>query len=176
MPSNVHRLRGNPSKKPAADLLGELQPEVELPSAPAWIWPEARKEWRRLGAELVRYGLISRLDRTALVLYVQAWAKMVWAEQRLAAAMKLAEEKRLAAEAEGKEYDGGDGVMVRTANGNTTYSHHWVVGRRAAEDVNRYLAAFGLSPAQRARVATSDNRQGTLFEPAGEDAWSKSGL
>lgn len=176
MPSNVHRLRGNPSKKPAADLLGEFQPEVELPSAPAWIWPEARKEWRRLGAELVRYGLISRLDRAALVLYVQAWAKMVWAEQRLAAAMKLAEEKRLAAEAEGKEYDGGDGVMVRTANGNTTYSHHWVVGRRAAEDVNRYLAAFGLSPAQRARVATSDNRQGTLFEPAGEDAWSKSGL
>lgn len=176
MPSNVHRLRGNPSKKPAADLLGEFQPEVELPSAPAWIWPEARKEWRRLGAELVRYGLISRLDRAALVLYVQAWAKMVWAEQRLASAMKLAEEKRLAAEAEGKEYDGGDGVMVRTANGNMTYSHHWVVGRRAAEDVNRYLAAFGLSPAQRARVATSDNRQGTLFEPAGEDAWSKSGL
>ena len=176
MPSNVHRLRGNPSKKPAADLLGEFQPEVELPSAPAWIWPEARKEWRRIGAELLKYGLISKLDRAALVLYVQAWAKMVWAEQRLAASMKLAEEKRLAAEAEGKEYDGGDGVMVRTANGNTTYSHHWVVGRRAAEDVNRYLAAFGLSPAQRARVATSDNRQGTLFEPAGEDAWSKSGL
>ena len=176
MPSNVLRLRGNPSKKPAADLLGELQPEVELPSAPAWIWPEARKEWRRIGAELLKYGLISKLDRAALVLYVQAWAKMVWAEQRLAAAMKLAEEKRLAAEADGKEYDGGDGVMVRTANGNMTYSHHWVVGRRAAEDVNRYLAAFGLSPAQRARVATSDNRQGTLFEPAGEDAWSKSGL
>ena len=176
MPANVHLLRGNASKKPIGALLDEFCPEVEIPDYPVWIWPEAKKEWKRIAGELEKYGLISRLDRAALVLYCQAWAKMVWAEQRLAASMNLAEEKRLAAEAEGKEYDGGDGVMVRTANGNTTYSHHWVVGRRAAEDVNRYLAAFGLSPAQRARVATSDNRQGTLFEPAGEDAWSKSGL
>jgi len=177
LPSNVHLLRGNPSKKSAADLLGELQPEVELPSAPAWIWPEARKEWRRVGRELVRYGLVSKLDRAALVLYVQAWAKMVWAEQQLSRAMKLAEEKRLAAEAAGQEYDGGDGIMVKTANGNMQYSHHWVVGRRAAEDVNRYLAAFGLSPAQRSRVATSDNRQLSLLDqPAGDDEWSKRGL
>jgi hypothetical protein len=64
--------------------------------------------------------------------------------------------------------------MVRTPNGNLTYSHHWVVGRRAAEDVNRFLASFGMSPSSRSRVSTSENRQGSLFEgPAGEDAWSR---
>jgi hypothetical protein len=52
-----------------------------------------------------------------------------------------------------------------------TYSHYWVVGRRASEDVNRYLALFGLSPSSRSRVTTSDNRQGQLFE-AGQDAWN----
>ena len=173
--ATVHVLRGNPSKKPFADLVAELKPEVEIPSCPQWIWPEAKKEWRRIAHELQRYGLISRLDRAALVLYVQAWAKMVWAEKALSRAMALAEEKRLAAEEAGEDYAGGDGIMVKTPNGNLTYSHHWVVGRRASEDVNRYLALFGLSPSSRTRVAPSDNRQAGLFGdgPAGEDEWNK---
>ncbi|MCX7177713.1 MAG: phage terminase small subunit P27 family [Proteobacteria bacterium] len=173
LPANVHLLRGNPSKKDLGSLVDEFQPEVEIPTSPAWIWPEAKKEWKRISAELLRYGLISRLDRAALVLYVQAWAKMVWAEKALSRAMALAEEKRLAAEAEGKEYTGGDGIMVPTTNGNQTYSHHWVVGRRASEDVNRYLALFGLSPSSRTRVTTSDNRQGSLFQEAGQDQWNE---
>jgi P27 family predicted phage terminase small subunit len=172
LPANVHMLRGNPSKKSVGALFDEFRPEVEIPDAPSWMWPEAKKEWKRLSAELYRYGLISKLDRAALVLYVQAWAKMVWAEKQLARAMKLADEQRAAAEAAGEEYAGGDGVMVKTANGNFTYSHYWVVGRRASEDVNRYLALFGLSPSSRSRVVTSDNRQGVLFEEAGSDEWA----
>ena len=172
LPANVHVLRGNPSKLPAAALLDEFKPEVEIPSSPSWIWPEAKKEWKRITAELQRYGLVSKLDRAALVLYVQAWAKMVWAEQMLSRAMARAEEARAAAEAAGEEYDGGDGIMVKTAGGNFTYSHYWVVGRRAGEDVNRYLALFGLSPASRARVTPSDNRQGILFQDAGQDKWA----
>jgi P27 family predicted phage terminase small subunit len=171
LPANVHILRGNPSKLPSANLFDEFKPEVEIPSSPSWIWPEAKKEWKRLTAELLRYGLVSKLDRGALVLYVQAWAKMVWAEQMLSRAMAAAEEKRAAAEAAGEEYTGGDGIMVRTNGGNFTYSHYWVVGRRSAEDVNRYLALFGLSPASRARVTTSDNRQASLFQDAGQDKW-----
>lgn len=172
LPANVHVLRGNPSKKPVADLLGEFRPEVEIPDCPSWTWPEAKKEWKRLSGDLLRYGLISKLDRAALVLYCQAWAKMVWAEKMLSRAMKQAEEARAAAEAAGQEYTGGDGIMVRTANGNMTYSHYWVVGRRASEDVNRCLTLFGLSPAARTRVTTSDNRQGQLFQEAGQDAWN----
>ena len=50
--------------------------------------------------------------------------------------------------------------MVKTVNGNFTYSHHWVVGRHASAEVRRYLDLFGLSPSARSRVSTSDNRQG----------------
>lgn len=173
LPANVHQLRGNPSKKPIASLLDELKPEVELPGFPPWLWPEAKKEWKRIGAELVRYGLVSKLDRAALVLYAQAWAKMVWAEQMLARAMKDAEAAREKAIAAGQEYKGGDGVMVMTTNGNFTYSHHWVVGKHAADQVKRYLELFGLSPSSRTRVATSDNRQGALFEEGTQDQWQK---
>jgi P27 family predicted phage terminase small subunit len=172
LPANVHVLRGNPSKLPASRLLDEFRPEVEIPDCPSWLWEDAREEWDRITAELARYGLVSQLDRAALVLYVQAWAMLAWAEKNLSAAMRDAESKRAAAEAAGQVYDGGDGIMVKTASGNFTYSHYWVVKRRAAEDVNRYLAAFGLSPASRSRVTTSDNRQGDLFQDAGETAWS----
>lgn len=170
--ATVHQLRGNASKKPIGALLDEFQPEVEIPGFPSWIWPEAKKEWKRITVELERYGLVSKLDRTALVLYCQAWAKMVWAENQLSRAMKLADEARLAAEARGEEYSGGDGLMVKTTNGNFTYSHHWVVGRHASAEVKRCLDMFGLSPSARSRVRTSDNRQGQLFEEGTTDQWS----
>lgn len=172
LPANVHMLRGNASKKPLGALFDEFRPEVEIPDAPSWIWPEARKEWKRISAELHKYGLISKLDRAALVLYVQAWAKMVWAERNLARAMKLAEQKRVEAEDRGEIYTGGDGIMVPTANGNLQYSHYWVVGQRAEAAVQRYLALFGLSPSSRSRVTTSDNRQASLFQEAGQDEWN----
>jgi P27 family predicted phage terminase small subunit len=171
-PGNVHLLRGNPSKKPVAQLLGEFKPEVEIPDYPSWIWAEAKKEWKRITVELERYGLVTRLDRAALVLYCQAWAKMVWAERMLSRAMKTAEDARAEAEKKGQEYAGGDGLMVKTANGNFTYSHHWVVGKHAAAEVKRYLDMFGLSPAARTRVTTSDNRQGSLFQEGSQDAWN----
>lgn len=172
LPSNVHLLRGNPSKKPMASLLDDFQPEVELPGFPSWTWPEAKKEWKRIGAELDRYGLVSKLDRAALVLYCQAWAKMVWAEQMLSRAMKAAEAKRLVAEEKGEEYTGGDGIMVRTANGNFTYSHHWVVGNKAAQQVKEFIALFGLSPSHRSGVSISNNRQASLFEEGTQDEWN----
>jgi P27 family predicted phage terminase small subunit len=172
LPANVHQLRGNPSKKPLGAILDEFRPEVEIPDFPSWIWPEAKKEWKRISVELERYGLVSRLDRAALVLYCQAWAKMVWAERQLTRAMAAADKARAAAEADGREYTGGDGLMVKTANGNFTYSHHWVVGRHAAAEVRRYLDLFGLSPSARSRVTASDNRQGRLFEEATQDEWN----
>ncbi len=71
MPANVHLLRGNPSKKSFAELAGEVHPEVEIPGCPKHLLPEARKEWRRIGLELQKLGLISKLDRTALGMYCQ---------------------------------------------------------------------------------------------------------
>jgi P27 family predicted phage terminase small subunit len=172
LPANVHQLRGNPSKKALGAILDEFRPEVEIPDFPSWIWPEAKKEWKRISVELERYGLVSKLDRAALVLYCQAWAKMVWAERQLSRAMAAANEAKAAAEADGREYTGGDGLMVKTANGNFTYSHHWVVGRHAAAEVRRYLDLFGLSPSARSRVSTSDNRQGSLFQEGTQDEWN----
>lgn len=168
LPANVHLLRGNPSKLTAADLTDGLQPEVEIPGCPRHLLPEARKEWRRITPELERYGLISKLDRSALALYCQAWARLVWAEEQMARAMALADEQRAEAEAKGETWTGGDGMTVPTPNGHMTYSPHWVIANKAQQQVQAYLAEFGLSPANRGKVSPSNVRQRPLFGD-GED-------
>lgn len=178
LPANVHLLHGNPSKKPLGDLFNEFRPEVEIPDYPSWIWPEAKKEWKRITVELERYGLVSKLDRAALVLYVQTWAELVWHKQMFTRDKVRAAEERKAVEARGDTYTGGDGMMIPTPNGGFTYSHHWVGARNAARELKTYLDMFGLHAAARSRVTPSNNRQASLFGEAGQagdDEWTKLG-
>jgi phage terminase small subunit len=169
--ATVHILRGNPSKIPLDELLGEFNPEIEIPGCPKHLWPEAKKEWRRISPELVKYGLISKLDRASLALYCQAWARMVWAEAMLSRAMGLAEENRIKAEKNGETWKGGDGFMIPTPNGSYTYSPYWVASRRAAQETHWFLQSFGMSPSSRGRVNASDNRQQSLPLDGGGNAF-----
>lgn len=168
LPSNVHFLKGNPSKKTAAQLMDSLQPEIEIPGCPPHLFQEAKKEWKRITPELQRYGLISKLDRSALALYCQSWAMLVYAEMQLKRAMKIAEEKKAAAEARGEEWAGGDGMVVITTNGNMVYSPYWVMANRAREQVDKFQANFGLSPSSRGRVNPSNFLQASLFGDDGD--------
>ena len=164
LPANVHMLRGNPSKKPLADLVDRLQPEVEIPGCPKHLLPEARKEWKRMGPELERYGLISKLDRAAFALYCQAWARWVWAEEQLQRHHAAALEKMAEALAKGQTWDGGDGYTLATPNGHMTYSPHWVISNKAQQQVKDYLAKFGMSPSDRGAVNPSAIRQRDMFD------------
>lgn len=163
LPSNVVRLIGNPSKKPAHQLMDSLQPEIDIPGCPSHLLAEARKEWRRITPELKRYGLISKIDRAALCLYVSSWAELVHAEKLLNRAIEAAERKRKEAEARGEEYTGGDGITLMTSNGNVIYSPLWVVANKARHQVDKFLANFGMSPSARARVTLSNHLQASLF-------------
>jgi len=186
LPANVHLLRGNPSKKSLADLTDDLQPEVEIPSLPKHLLPEAKKEWRRIAKELLRYGVVSKLDRAALALYVQEWAWLVWHETALQRDIRFAEIR--GAEFDAKEnakvavavergevyepliYPGGDGFMLPTPNGSYSYNPHWVARNKHADKVDKFQASFGMSPSSRGRVSPS-NRQGDLFNPQDPSAW-----
>lgn len=187
LPANVHRLHGNPGHKTFENLNDALQPEVEIPSLPKHLLPEARKEWRRASAELLRYGVVSKLDRAALALYVQEWAWLVWHEEALQRDIRLAETKRaafdLAEQAkveaavgrgevyEALPYPGGDGFMLATPNGSFMYNPHWVARNKHAAGVDKYQASFGMSPSSRGRVSPSTH-QGDLFDSKNPDAWN----
>lgn len=166
--SNVHHLRGNPSKKTAAQLSDSLQPEIEIPGCPPHLLKEAKKEWKRITPELQRYGLISTLDRSALASYCQSWALLVYVEERIRKNMETAERKRAECEERGEEYAGGDGLVEVTKNGNVIYSPYWVMRNRAHYAIERALINFGLSPAARGRVTPSTRLQKDLFETPAE--------
>lgn len=170
LPANVHLLRGNASKLPLPMLLDEFKPEVEIPSCPSWLWTEAKKEWKRITPELERYGLISKIDRSALTLYCQAWAEYHWAKTTLARKMEEARKAEAEAIEKGEKYAGGDGFVMPTASGSWTYSPYWVAANKASEQVDKYLQSFGLSPSSRGRVHQSDNRQSALpFDGDGKE-------
>lgn len=175
LPSNVHYLKGNPSKKPAGQLMDSLQPEIDIPGCPPHLFQEAKKEWKRITPELKRYGLISKLDRSALALYCQSWAMLVYAEQQLKRAMQIAERKKDEVEARGEEWTGGDGMVVITTNGNMVYSPYWVMANRAREQVDKFQANFGLSPSSRGRVNPSNFLQASLFGD-GDDGDNQGGF
>lgn len=167
LPSNVHRLKGNPSKLPTHNLVESLQPEIEIPGCPPHLLPEAKKEWKRITPELEKYGLISKLDRAALSSYCQTWAMLVHSEKQLKREMDLAEQKRATAEKNGVEYTGGDGMVIYTTNGNMIYSPYWVMANRARYVLDRMLANFGMSPSSRGRVNPSNRLQRSLFDDGG---------
>lgn len=96
LPANVHLLKGNPSKLAFSELADSVDPAIEVPGVPRHLWPEARKEWRRISQELVTNRLVSKLDRAALALYCQWWAKWVWAEEQFARAQRIAAARRQA--------------------------------------------------------------------------------
>jgi P27 family predicted phage terminase small subunit len=184
----VHALRGNPGHKTFLDLSDDVRPETELPSLPKHLLPEAKKEWKRISTELMKYGLISQLDRAALALYVQEWAWWVWHESALQADIANAaaaresfdareQQKVTEAAARGqvytvKAYAGVDGFTLGTPNGGFTYNPHWVARNRHAAGVDRFLSGFGLSPSSRGRVSPG-TLQGDLFDDkAREGGWN----
>lgn len=143
LPANVHLLRGNASKRPLGTLLSEFRPDVELPDCPSVLWPEAKREWKRLAPELLRYGLVSKLDRGVLAMCCQEWARWQWAERKIKEANK-------------DDPAGERGLIEVAPSGYRMQSVYLQISVKAQERYEKLKANFGLSPADRTRVTPSD--------------------
>ncbi len=106
---------------------------MRLPSPPAHLSKEARKEWRRSGQLLLETGLITDLDRAAFAAYCQAWGRWVEAEEAL------------------RQY----GMMLRGPNNTPVRSPYLQVANQALDQLRGLLSDFGMSPASRSRVSAS---------------------
>jgi P27 family predicted phage terminase small subunit len=135
-PTALKELAGNPGKR--ALNRREPKPASGLPPCPRHLTGEARKEWRRMGGELARMGVVTAVDRAALAAYCQAWARWVEAEGQVA---KL-------------------GTIVKTANGNLIQNPYLAVANRAMEQMTRLAAEFGMTPSSRSRVQVQAGEDG----------------
>jgi P27 family predicted phage terminase small subunit len=96
----------------------------------------AKKEWRRISPQLEKLGLITQMDRAALAVYCQAYAR--WADTE-------AKIKKL----------GDDGLIEETPSGYKQISVLLQISNRAAEQMHKFMAEFGMSPSSRSRVTPS---------------------
>jgi len=128
-PTKLKVLEGNPGKR----RLNEKEPDPlpAIPSCPDHLSPEAKKEWERVAPLLEKLHLLTHIDRGALALYCQAWARWVEAEEAL------------------RTY----GVMVKSPNGFPMQSPYLAVANRAMEQMRALLTEFGMSPSSRSRVS-----------------------
>lgn len=146
LPAKVHYLHGNASKKPLAALLDEFSPDVELPNLPAWVKGEAKVEYMRLGQELERYGLVSKLDRGVLVMMATEWARWAWAEKKIADLNQADKEEN------------EKGLVATSPNGYKVMSVYLQIQRAAQSAYLKLASEFGLTPAARTRVQPSSSQ------------------
>ena len=127
---------------------GEPKPKPARPSPPACLTASARAEWKRIVPDLERLGLLTRLDRTALALYCQAYGRWFDAEKKAAA----------------------HGMVVKSKRGALIQNPYLGIANRAWKQVHEMIAEFGMSPSSRTRVTATpptdaDNAKSRFFKP-----------
>lgn len=142
-PNRLHLVHGNPSKKPAAELLDEVRPPVEVPDCPSHLLADAKKEWKRIAPLLLDLGLVASIDMAALAVYCQAYGRWKQAEKMIAAKNRKDPHHRA-------------GLVGTTPSGYEQISVELQISNRAVEQMYKFLCEFGMTPSARSRVTPSD--------------------
>ena len=140
-PTRLKEVQGNPGKR----ALNRREPRPEqgpMPQCPRWLVGAARAEWHRVARQLYNIGLLTQVDRGVLALYCVAWGHWVEAE----AARR------------------GQPDVVETTNGNLVMNPWVSVSVKAGQDVLKYAAQLGMTPAARSRIAVETPEGDSLAE------------
>ena len=136
-PTHLKLLQGNPGNRPLP--VKEPQPARASPDPPPDLVGEALAEWNRVVPELARLGLVSVLDRAALVVYCQAWEAYNIARQAFAEYGPLVPGRR-------------EGELIKNPAAQ--------VMRDQADLMSRFGSKFGLTPSDRARLSVPEESDG----------------
>lgn len=129
-PSRLKALAGNPGKRPANKREPKPRTTTKIPKAPDHLDVGARREWKRLSAQLVGCGLLTDLDRDVLSMYCTAFSRWVAAERTVQR----------------------KGTVLLTAKGYPIVSPYLSIANKAFEQMRALLSELGLSPAARSSI------------------------
>lgn len=153
-PAELKVLEGNRGHRPI-DLGATFRPEVGMPSMPKDLSPGAKKVFKRLGPELMRYNLMSVVysdlfeDLCETISDVKELRHSIRARQKV-----LREQKKDPAEA----------FEAITPGGMPVQHPRYQILKSERQMMYSLLAKFGLSPAEQANVTTAIRAQLQLFE------------
>lgn len=153
-PVELKVLEGNRGHRPL-DLNSTFRPEVGLPPIPRDLSPEARKVWKRLSVELLRYNLMSVVYSDTFEDLCETVATVKLLRHSLRGRQKLLRDQAK---------DPADAFEVKTPNGMPVQHPIYQTLKAERNHMHSCLARFGLAPSEQARVTTAIRAQLQLFE------------
>jgi len=144
-PTHLKLVTGNPGKRSLNRK--EARTKAALPAPPAHLTDDALEEWNQVATVLFNLGVLSEIDRAALGAYAQAYGRWAQAERAIA---KMAQKDHLTG-----------GLMIKTSNGNAIQNPLVGTANKAAADMMRYAAEFGMTPSARSRIAAAPPEEGS---------------
>lgn len=133
-PPELKLLEGNPGKRPVNRNCPQPERGDAPPKAPAWLEPDAKREWKRVAEELHSIGLLTKVDVVAMAAYCQAYARWKEAEQVLT--------------------DEGTTMEYTNKHGEKNQVLHpqVFVANKYLQIIRAFCAEFGLTPSSRGRM------------------------
>jgi P27 family predicted phage terminase small subunit len=101
-----------------------------MPDCPAFLSAEAQAEWGRFTKELLPLGLVTPLDRTALIVYCDDFSMLIEAGAMVRA----------------------KGLLIKTNNGNPIQNPYLAIANSTKERLLKVLEQFGGTPSARTRI------------------------
>lgn len=127
-PTAIKLLEGNPGKRPLNEY-EPVPPKSEI-KCPAWLEPEAKKEWKRLAPALETMGILTPVDISAFAGYCQAYAR--WKEA--------------------EEFISKHGSIFQTPSGYVQQVPQVSIAQQNLKIMQSFCSEFGLTPATRSRI------------------------
>jgi P27 family predicted phage terminase small subunit len=119
------------------------KPRRVLPRCPDYLTGEAEACWKRTAKELYDAGLLTSVDRDALALYCQAFARWRETENALAKSTVIIRTNVKRDEETGEIVGGGNWIQNPLL----------AIANKAFEQMSKLQAEFGMTPSSRTRVS-----------------------
>lgn len=139
-PTKLKILQGNPGKRALPK--GEPQPTLGIPTRPAWLSPEAKREWNRVVRELDALGLLAHVDRALLAAYCECWGQYVDAVKSLRKAGTL---------------------TFTTDKGYIAQRPEIGIAKAMVEKMMQLSARFGFTPSDRSKMSMPEVKEEDPF-------------
>ena len=128
------------------------QPQLEtvkrLPRAPEFLGKIGRREWNRIGPELVEKGVLTAADMASFAGYCASLERAIRAEEMIR----------------------DEGYTLETPQGFEQARPEVSIARQAWAEVRKFGQEFGITPSSRTRVRPAG---GKPPEKKGDDAWDQ---
>ena len=142
LPTALKELEGDRGKGRRPLNKDEPTPPQDNVKCPAWLMPEAKKEWKRLSSKMEQMGVLTEVDMAAFAGYCQSYAR--WKEN--------------------EEFITKNGSLVRTPSGYWQQVPQVSIAQQYMKQMERFAEQFGLTPASRSRLIADESPKGASDE------------